>query len=143
MRPASCKAKGRRLQAWAAAELAREFGLSTDDVRSTSMGCGGEDLQLSAAARGVLGGLSFECKNQERIALYDCWEQAKQNAGEHAPALVLKRNHSDVLCVIGWPTLVRLLRGPARRDGEPTPAADPTSVAERLRALAAELEARA
>ena len=52
MKPQSAKAKGRNLQKWVRDLLLENFPtLEADDVRSTSMGAGGEDVQLSPAAR--------------------------------------------------------------------------------------------
>ena len=52
MKPSSCKAKGRRLQQRVAQSIRDAFaGLAEEDVRSTSMGAGGEDVQLSSQAR--------------------------------------------------------------------------------------------
>ncbi len=55
MKPSSAKAKGRKFQ-----QDIRDMmldlapSLEKDDIRSTSMGAGGEDLQLSPAARKIL-----------------------------------------------------------------------------------------
>jgi hypothetical protein len=64
----SAKSKGRGLQQRIAAlllSIANETGhpLTERDVRSTSMGVGGPDLQLSEAAAAVFG-LDFEAKNE-------------------------------------------------------------------------------
>ena len=66
MRPSSCKAKGRRFQQQIAADILAAFpNLGEDDVRSTSMGASGEDIQLSTSAR-TLFPYSVEAKNQRR-----------------------------------------------------------------------------
>lgn len=68
MRPSSCKAKGRRLQQQIVADLYARFpALAEGDLRSTSMGCGGEDIQMSPAAREVIP-FSIEAKNQVRTS---------------------------------------------------------------------------
>jgi hypothetical protein len=64
----AAKSKGRALQKWLAAFLidaASEAGhaLTDRDVRSTSMGVGGPDLQLSERAARLFG-VEFECKNE-------------------------------------------------------------------------------
>jgi len=47
LKPQSAKAKGRKLQQWVRDQILQRFPtLSTDDVRSTSMGASGEDVQL-------------------------------------------------------------------------------------------------
>jgi len=52
MTPQSAKQKGRLLQQWVRDKLL-EYApeLEPDDIKSTSMGAGGEDVQLSPAAR--------------------------------------------------------------------------------------------
>jgi len=48
----SAKAKGRKLQQWVRNVILELIHtLEPDDVKSTSMGAGGEDVQLSPAAR--------------------------------------------------------------------------------------------
>jgi len=70
MRPQSCKAKGRRFQQKVVADLLRTFAhLAPDDVVSTSMGAGGEDIRLSKRARDAIP-LSFEigrASGRERV----------------------------------------------------------------------------
>ena len=111
MRPQSCKAKGRRLQQCVAVDLQRAFSLDADDVRSTSMGANGEDVLLSASARDKFP-FSVECKNTERLNLWESWSQAKTNAGAHAPLLVVHKNNSDTLCVVKWKVFLELAQRP-------------------------------
>ncbi len=67
MKTSSCKAKGRNLQKWVRDLILESFpSLEADDVRSTSMGAGGEDVQLSPAARKLFP-YSLECKNVEKL----------------------------------------------------------------------------
>ena len=54
MKTASAKAKGRNLQKWVASKLLDAAkALEPDDIKSTSMGAGGEDVMLSPAARKI------------------------------------------------------------------------------------------
>ena len=109
MRTQSCKAKGRRLQQLIARDILEAFPhLEYDDVRSTSMGAHGEDVQLSPLARECVP-FSFEAKNQERLSIWAAIEQCVANAGAHEPCVVLKKNHSAVYAVVRWPTLLKLL----------------------------------
>lgn len=111
MRTQSCKAKGRRLQQLIARDILEAFPhLEYDDVRSTSMGAHGEDVQLSPLARECVP-FSFEAKNQERLSVWAAIEQCVANAGAHEPCVVLKKNHSAVYAVVRWPTLLKLLAG--------------------------------
>jgi hypothetical protein len=109
MRPQSSKAKGRRLQTTVANALIEAFELPPDDVRSTSMGAAGEDIQLSARARDMIP-FSFECKNVEKLNFWSAFDQCKVNAADHMPALVAKKNRSDTLVVIRFSDFIELLR---------------------------------
>lgn len=109
MKPQSAKAKGRGLQ-----KIVRDLileiwpELTTDDVRSTSMGAGGEDVQLSQAARLVVP-FQIECKNKEHVAVYSWYEQARQH-GPHEPLLIIKENYAEPLVIIDAKLFMTLLR---------------------------------
>lgn len=101
MRPSSAKAKGRRLQQWTRDRILEEWpSLEPDDVRSTAMGSGGEDIQLSPAARKLVP-LSIECKNRSSFAFYKDLDQAYINAPKGAqPILVAKANHRKPVVIV-------------------------------------------
>lgn len=100
MKPASAKAKGRTLQKWVRDKILSLFpSLEDDDVRSTSMGAQGEDIQLSPAARKLVP-LSFECKNVGRAAVYTMYQQAEANSGRHEPVVILKANRKAPLAIV-------------------------------------------
>ena len=106
----SRKAKGRRLQ-----QEVRDLILETykdvlepDDVRSTSMGASGEDLLLSPVARKLFP-FSVECKNQEKLNIWSSLEQAEDNAGQHIPLLVFKRNRSKTYISMEINDLIKIL----------------------------------
>lgn len=109
MRPQSCKSKGRRLQQRVAQSIRARFPhLGDDDVVSTSMGAGGEDVRLSSAARAVLP-VSLECKCTERLNLWSALGQAAANAPPGAtPCVVFSRNRSPVYAALPWETLLAL-----------------------------------
>lgn len=110
MKPQSAKAKGRKLQQWTRDVILENFpDLEPDDVRSTSMGCGGEDLQLSPAARRKFG-FSVECKAQERLNVWEAYEQACSNSGNHEPLLVMKKNRKKPLIVMDAEEFVQLMK---------------------------------
>ncbi len=72
--------------------------LKPDDVRSTSMGAGGEDVQLSTAARAVIP-FQIECKNKREVAVSNWYDQAKEH-GTHTPLLIVKQDHDEPLAVV-------------------------------------------
>jgi len=110
MKPQSAKAKGRNLQQWVRDLILESFpALEPDDVRSTSMGAGGEDLLLSPAARRLFP-YSVECKNVEKLNVWNAYDQAAANSGEHEPLLVMKKNRKKPLVVMDAEAFVNLLK---------------------------------
>lgn len=71
------------------------------------MGCGGEDIQLSPAARKLFG-FSIECKNVERLNVYDAYDQACVNSGDYEPILIMKKNRKKPLVVMDAETFIKL-----------------------------------
>jgi hypothetical protein len=98
---AARKAKGRNLQKWLREELLYRFPeLEPDDIRSTSMGVSGEDLQLSPRARRSIP-YSFECKARNKLAIYQFFQQATTNTPKGATTVLLvKQDRSTPLVVL-------------------------------------------
>lgn len=101
MNTASGKAKGRRLQ-----QLVRDLllklhpSLEEDDIKSTAMGQGGEDVQLSPAARKLIP-YTIECKARKSVGVYPWYEQAMaNNPKNHIPVLVIKQDRKKPLVVV-------------------------------------------
>ena len=110
MKTQSAKAKGRKLQQMVRDLILETFSeLEPDDVRSTSMGAGGEDLQLSPAARRKFP-YSVECKNVEKLNVWGAYEQAAANSGKHEPLLVMKKNRKKPLVVLDLEAFIGLLK---------------------------------
>ena len=110
MKTQSAKAKGRNLQKWVRDKLLEIFDLQKDDVRSTSMGAGGEDVLLSPKAR-IQIPHSIECKNVESINVWKSYDQATGNSGEYEPLLVIKKNRRKPLVVVDAEFYLELLQG--------------------------------
>lgn len=109
MKPQSAKAKGRRLQQQVRDMILELFPeLKPDDVRSTAMGQGGEDVQLSTAARELLP-FQIECKNKREVAVINWLKQAATH-GESVPIVIAKQNHSDPVVVIDALTFFKWVR---------------------------------
>jgi hypothetical protein len=109
--PASRKAKGRRLQQAVRQDLIEYLGIDPGDILSTAMGQSGCDLYLSPAARAQFP-FGVECKNVERVALWESWEQCTTNAAkeELTPLLLIKRNREEPLAVLRWSDLLALIK---------------------------------
>ncbi len=71
------------------------------------MGASGEDVLLSPAARKIYD-FSFECKNVERLNVWEALKQAYENAGQYTPAVVFKRNHEQLHIVIPFEKFVEI-----------------------------------
>lgn len=101
MKPSSAKAKGRKLQQWVRdLILSNHPSLEEDDVRSTSMGAGGEDVQLSPAARSLVP-VTIECKSYANMAFYKWLDQAYINAPKGTqPIVVAKANHRNPVVIV-------------------------------------------
>jgi hypothetical protein len=109
MKTRSAKNKGKRLQNDVRDLILETFQqLEPDDVRSTTMGDSGEDILLSPAARKLFP-FATECKNQERLNIWESLEQAESNAGQHIPLVVFKRNRSKTYISMEINDLMRLL----------------------------------
>ena len=107
MKTQSAKAKGRRLQQWMRDLLVEKLDVHPEDVESRSMGAGGEDLIMARAARKKFP-YSIECKNQEKVNIWDAYDQAQENSGDYEPIVVLKRNNTKPLILIDADYFVRL-----------------------------------
>ena len=110
MNTSSAKAKGRRLQKWVREQLIEKLEIHEEDIESRSMGAGGEDLIMARAARKKFP-YSIECKNQEKLNIWEAHKQACENAGHYEPIVVIKRNNQKPLVLIDAEYFVRLHNG--------------------------------
>ena len=99
MKTESAKAKGRRLQQWIRDLLIEKLEIHPEDIESRSMGAGGEDLIMARAARESFP-YSIECKNQEKINIWEAYKQAEDNSKDYEPVVVLKRNNQKPLILV-------------------------------------------
>ena len=99
MKPQSAKAKGRLLQQWVRDKLIEMLDVHPEDIESRSMGAGGEDLIMARAARKKFP-MSIECKNVEKLNIWDAYEQASANCGDYQPIVVMKKNGKKPLVVV-------------------------------------------
>ena len=107
MKTQSAKAKGRRLQQWVRDQLIEKLEVHPEDIESRSMGAGGEDLIMARAAREKFP-YSVECKNQEKMNVWESYSQATDNSGDYEPIVVIKRNNHKPLVVVDAEYFVRL-----------------------------------
>tara|TARA_B100001964_G_C14053665_1_gene518183 strand:+ start:431 stop:766 length:336 start_codon:yes stop_codon:yes gene_type:complete len=107
MKTQSAKSKGRLLQKWVRTMLIEILDVHPEDLESRSMGAGGEDLIMARAARKKFPH-SIECKNVERLNVWDAYEQACDNAGDYEPLVVIKKNRKDPLVVVDAQYFIKL-----------------------------------
>ena len=107
---ASRKSKGRLLQQWTRDKILElNPELEPDDCKSTSMGAGGEDVQLSPAAREMVP-LSIECKARAKFAGYAFMEQAVSNSHKVQPVVVVKADRKKPLVMVDADYFFTLVR---------------------------------
>jgi hypothetical protein len=114
MLTSSAKEKGRRLQKWVRDKLLEKFPqIDPEDLKSTSMGVNGLDIQMSRLAQSTIP-YGFEMKNMARFAVYQHYEQAARNTHKAQrylePVLVIKGNHKRPLAVVDAEHFFSLLR---------------------------------
>ena len=107
MKPQSAKAKGRRLQQQFRELLIEELGIHPEDIESRSMGAGGEDLIMARAAREKFP-YSIECKNVEKLNVWEAYKQASENSKNYEPVVVMKKNNHKTLVVIDAEHFVKI-----------------------------------
>ena len=109
MKTQSAKAKGRKLQQFMRDAILKKYpSLEPDDVKSTSMGAGGEDVQLSPAARRVFP-YSMECKSRKAFAGYAVLDQAATH-GEYTPLAIVKANRRDPIVMLYLKDFMKMKR---------------------------------
>ena len=109
MKPSSAKGKGRRLQNFLKEKIYEYFPtLRNGDVKTAVMGESGEDIILSPAARDLIP-YSFECKNQERLNIWESLSQAEDNSGDYTPAVVFKRNRTKTYIALELEEFLKII----------------------------------
>jgi len=107
MKVQSAKAKGRRFQQWVRNKLIEILNIHPEDIESRSMGAGGEDLIMARAAREKFP-YSVECKNQEKVNIWESYKQAVENSKDYEPILIIKRNNHKPLVLVDAKYFVEL-----------------------------------
>ena len=109
MKTQSAKAKGRKLQQWVRDQIIEQLEVHPEDIESRSMGAGGEDLIMARAARQKFP-FSVECKNVEKLNVWEAYEQAKSNSKDHEPFVVMKKNQKKPLVVVDADFFISLFK---------------------------------
>lgn len=117
MKSSSAKQKGRRLVTQVVNMLLEGSNLLPDDFIRRTTGQPGEDVMMSPAARSVYP-ISIECKNVEKLNVYEAYKQAEDNTprkgftGQHIePVVVMSKNrHPNPLVVVDAEYFFNLLR---------------------------------
>jgi len=120
MKPSSAKAKGRRLQQFVATALRSFLNMTEQDIKSTPMGAPGVDIWMSSEALKKLP-LSIECKNVEKIMIWQAIEQAEVNSVPGTiPAVIFCKNNETPQIVLPFLDFLALVgnNGSKVRDTE-------------------------
>lgn len=119
MRPSSAKQKGRAGQQYVRDAILKQFPtLEPDDVKSTSMGAQGEDVQLSPAARKLLP-YQIEVKNKAASQHHTWYDQARTH-GKYEPLLVVHRDRGLYLATISLEHFLNLIKNNNKGTNEGT-----------------------
>ena len=104
------KARGRSFQQEIRDLILEKFDtLEPDDVVSTSMGAGGQDIKLSPAARKLLP-IQTECKRiKSAIGIYKWYGQAKAH-GPHEPVVFFRADRQPALVILSADAYLDLIR---------------------------------
>jgi hypothetical protein len=108
VKPSSAKGKGRIFQQWVRDRIIDKFSLHPDNVKSTSMGAGGEDVQLSPEARKYFP-YQIEAKSRDKMAIYGFYEQAQAH-GPHEAVVFVKMNRMKPLVVVDAEHFIDLVK---------------------------------
>ena len=103
MKTSSCKAKGRKLQQYVAEQISNILDIpwgKDELIRSREMAQSGVDVVLLGRAKEKFP-WSIECKNTEKLNLWDAIRQARDNQQDGTDwLLVVKKNHEGpVVCI--------------------------------------------
>jgi len=109
MKTQSAKAKGRKLQQWVRDQIIEQLEVHPEDIESRSMGAGGEDLIMARAARQRFP-FSVECKNVEKLNVWEAYEQAKSNSNDYEPIVIMKKNQKKPLVVVDADFFISLFK---------------------------------
>ena len=69
----------------------------------------GEDIVLSPAAKKIIP-YSFECKNVEKLNIWNALEQAETNCDGRTPVVVFKRNRSKTYVAIEYKEWLKTIK---------------------------------
>ena len=113
MKTSSAKQKGRRLSASVREELLSWApDLSSEDMVVTPSGVNGPDIYLSPRAKEVYP-FAIECKNQERINIWDALKQALGHVkgSTDTPLLAFTKNREkDIYVSLRLKDFLKLIR---------------------------------
>jgi hypothetical protein len=111
MKTSSAKAKGRRAQQEIRDLILETFSeLEEDDVRSTSMGASGVDIQTSPKCQENFP-FACEVKNQEKISIWESLKQATSNSTKKLlPILFFKRNRTPSYTVLKTDDFFKIIK---------------------------------
>jgi hypothetical protein len=83
--------------------------LPEGDVKSTTMGEQGVDIQLSHAAQKVFP-YAVECKRKKAFAIYAMYEQAEANKAHLEPLLIIRGDRKKALVVVDLDHFLELVK---------------------------------
>jgi hypothetical protein len=123
----SAKQKARRAQQAVAAMIQEAFGLEPEDVKSVTMGTSGQDIELSAKARGVWPFHAIEVTANLNASVWAKFAQARKHAekqlsgkvpGNGKPILIFKKNGTALFAMALFDDIISALQDKGGQLGE-------------------------
>ena len=74
--------------------------LTKKDIRTSLTGENSADIKLLTPTARKLFPYSVECKNQEKLNIWESYSQAVDNCKDYEPVVVIKRNNHKPLVVV-------------------------------------------
>tara|TARA_B100000900_G_C20601162_1_gene725661 strand:+ start:4042 stop:4320 length:279 start_codon:yes stop_codon:yes gene_type:complete len=90
-------------------KLVEHLSADQEDIESRPMGSQGEDVIMGKQTRQIFP-YSIECKNQEKMNVWDAYDQATENCKGYEPIVVMKKNRRKPLVVIDAEEFLKLHR---------------------------------
>ncbi len=114
MTPAAAKQKGRKFQQDIRDLLLKHFtALTTRDIRSTSMGADGEDLQLSETAYKALNNIVIECKclgSLDTSKVYGALKQCHDHSKDGLHVVFMRTNAKGPIAILDAEEFITFLK---------------------------------
>ena len=92
-------------------EIGKRYGLVAGDIKSTSMGVSGVDVQFSPQAQRALGDIAVECKNVEALSVATTFSEHAAKYPGFLALLFHTRNRTEPMVTLRMKDFMQILAG--------------------------------